>query len=106
MISNIFGKMFTLLLKQKQGGKPHQLPQEKSFTGKSGVLLLWAAPKAKLVHHNLLRKGTKNEPAWAMKGLIIRPELKVSSQVGTSSSNGVRKQGRIDEGARDNNDGK
>jgi len=41
-----------------------------------------------------------------MKGLIIRPELKVSSQVGTSSSNGVRKQGRIDEGARDNNDGK
>lgn len=41
-----------------------------------------------------------------MKGLIIRPELKVSLQVGTSSSNGVRKQGRIDEGARDNNDGK
>lgn len=41
-----------------------------------------------------------------MKGLITRPELKVSSQAGTSSSNGVRKQGRIDEGARDNNDGK
>lgn len=62
--------------------------------------------KAKHIDHNLLGKGTRNEAGRAMKGLITRPELKVSSQVGTSSSNGVRKQGRIDEGARDNNDGK